>query len=155
MAASVPLQRAIACSCSSLASLEGRQAASDVACHRACAGPQCSGDLGVWQARVIPEHQGLALPDWKGLKCCQEGLRGGDSWLHGLGQARLTAGQGRAGCMVGSCADDHFPQPEGQGLLAVPQVLPCAVHGGEGGLDYFLCRDNVGHQESSQPGEGR
>ena len=88
------------------------------------------------------------------LKCCQEGLRGGDSWLHGLGQAQLAAGQGRAGCMVGSCADDHFPQQVGQGLFAVPQVLPCAVHGGEGGLDYFFCRGNVGHQESSQPGEG-
>ena len=119
-----------------------------------CADPHRSGDLGVRQARVIPEHQGFALPGWKGVKGRHEGLRGGDGWLPGPGQRRLAAGQGRAGCMAGSCPDDHFPQQVGQGLIAVPQVPPSAVHGGEGGLDYFFCRGNVDHQESGQPGKG-
>jgi hypothetical protein len=62
--------------------------------------------------------------------------------------------------VAGSCPDDHFPQQVGQGLIAVPQVPPSAVHGGEGGLDYFLCRGNffcrgnTGRQESGQPGKG-
>ena len=134
--------------------LEGRQATSDVAGHRLCADPHRSGDLGVWQVRVIPEHQGFALPGRKGVKGRHEGLRGGDGWLPGPGQRRLAAGRGGAGCMVGSCPDDHFPQQVGQGLIAVPQVPPSAVHGGEGGLDYFFCRGNVDHQESGQPGKG-
>ena len=129
-------------------SLEGRQAPPDVAGHRACADPHRSGDLGVRQARVIPEHQGFALPGWKGVKRRHEGLRGGDGWLPGLGQRRLAAGRGGAGCMVGSCPDDHFPQQVGQGLIAVPQVPPSAVHGGEGGLDYSFCPGDVEHQES-------
>ncbi len=112
----------------------------------------CSGDLGVRQARVIPEHQGFALRGWKGVKCCHEGLRGGDGWLPGLGQAGGWAGQG--GLHGGTCPDDHFPQQVGQGLIAGPQVPPSAVHGGEGGLGYFFCRGNVADQESGQPGQG-
>ncbi len=135
-------------------SLEGRQAAPDVAGHRACADPHRSGDLGIRQARVIPEHQGFALPGWKGVKRRHEGLRGGDGRLPGLARRRLAAGRGRAGRMVGSCPDDHFPQQAGQGLIAVPQVAPSAVHGGEGGLDYFFCRGDVDHQESGQPDQG-
>ena len=70
------------------------------------------------------------------------------------GSAGWRPGRARAGCIAGSCPDDHFPQQESQGLIAVPQVPPSAVHGGEGGLDYFFCHGKLDHQESGQPGKG-
>jgi hypothetical protein len=41
-----------------------------------------------------------------------------------------------------------------QGLIAVPQLPPCAEHGDEGVLRYFFGQLTVTEQERGDPGQG-
>lgn len=55
---------------------------------RACWDSHHKGDLGVGQARVVPQDQCFALPRWKGVKGRHEkGVRWGDVRLFSLGRA--------------------------------------------------------------------
>jgi len=60
----------------------------NVVAGRACWDPHHKGDLGVGQARVVPQDQRFALPRWKGVQGRHEkGVRWGDVRLSSLGRA--------------------------------------------------------------------
>jgi hypothetical protein len=60
----------------------------NVAADEACGDSHHKGNLGVGQARVVPQDQCFALPRWKGVKDRHEkGVRGGDVRLSSLGRA--------------------------------------------------------------------
>ena len=69
-------------------SSQAGRAAFSVVAGRSCRDPHHNGDLGVGQARVVPQDQCFALPRWKGVKGSHEkGVRGGHVRLPSLGRA--------------------------------------------------------------------
>jgi hypothetical protein len=55
---------------------------------------------------------------------------------------------------VGACQADYRPAQVTQGLVAVPEAPPCAVHGDEGVLRYFFGQLVVTEQKRGDPGQG-
>jgi len=78
----VPLQGSLQAGCAAFSVIAGRP----------CRDPHHKGDLGVGQARVVPQDQRLALPRWKGVKGShQKGLGGGHVRLPSPGRAWLPS----------------------------------------------------------------
>ena len=69
-------------------SSQAGRATFNVVAGRSCWDPHHKGDLGVGQARVVPQDQCFALPRWKGVKGRHEkGVRGGHVRLSSPGRA--------------------------------------------------------------------